>query len=78
MRAINNEPIAFVIHNTVLYETIKPVLRELERLNIGYDLFIPEIYEDKWRDMAADTYEFLKSIHQKVELINDKPQKITR
>ncbi|MCY9703053.1 glycosyltransferase [Paenibacillus alvei] len=75
MRAINNEPIAFVIHNTVLYETIKPVLRELERLNIGYDLFIPEIYEDKWRDMAADTYEFLKSIHQKVELINDKPQK---
>ncbi|MCY7485298.1 glycosyltransferase [Paenibacillus alvei] len=75
MRAINNEPIAFVIHNTVLYETIKPVLRELERLNIGYDLFIPEIYEDKWRDMAADTYEFLKSIHQKVELINDKPLK---
>lgn len=75
MREINNEPIAFVIHNTVLYETIKPVLRELERLNIGYDLFIPEIYEDKWRDMAADTYEFLKSIHQKVELINDKPLK---
>jgi hypothetical protein len=51
------KPLAFVIHNLVLYETIKPLLISSP---VKYDLLIPKFADPMWQRMAEDTFSFLK------------------
>ncbi|MFD1462337.1 glycosyltransferase [Paenibacillus farraposensis] len=71
-----NRSIAFVIHNLVLYETIKPLIKECEKKQIVCDIYVPQIEEDDWGDMALDTYHYLKSNGINATLTNSVPDKV--
>lgn len=68
-----NRSIAFVIHNLVLYETIKPLIDECEKEQIICDIYVPQIAEEDWRDMSLDTYHYLKNKGIKVTLTDSVP-----
>ncbi len=70
-----NRSIAFVIHNLVLYETIRPLIEECEKKQIVCDIYVPQIEEEDWGDMSLDTYHYLKSNGIQVSLVNSVPDK---
>jgi len=70
-----NRSIAFVIHNLVLYETIKPLIEECEKERIVCDIYVPQIDEEDWGNMSLDTYHYLKNNGIKVTLTNSVPDK---
>ncbi|KAF6656781.1 glycosyltransferase [Paenibacillus sp. EKM301P] len=70
-----NRSIAFVIHNLVLYETIKPLIEECEKKQIVCDIYVPHIEEDDWGDMSLDTYHYLQNNGIKVTLTSAVPDK---
>ena len=55
-----NKKIAFVIHNMVLYHTIKNLYNELIKRQFSVEIFIADnVLEQDWLDMADDTYNAL-------------------
>jgi glycosyltransferase involved in cell wall biosynthesis len=68
-----NNSIAFVIHNLVLYETVEPLIKECEKRQILYDIYVPRIEQDDWKDMSLDTYNYLKDIGVNVILTDSVP-----
>lgn len=55
-----NKKIAFVIHNMVLYHTIKNLYSELIKRQFSVDIFIADnVLEPDWLEMAEDTYNAL-------------------
>ncbi|WP_309244110.1 glycosyltransferase [Paenibacillus sp. GbtcB18] len=65
--------IAFVLHNLVLYETVKPILEALTAESILFDLLVPEIEEGDWNEMSRDTYLYLKEKGYPVQFLKSKP-----
>ncbi|BFT75371.1 CDP-glycerol glycerophosphotransferase family protein [Paenibacillus sp. P36] len=67
--------IGFVIHNLVLFDTLKPLITELENQNIHYDILVSSIETEGWKEMAEDTYDHLLALGYNVKNLDSNPEK---
>lgn len=71
-----DRPIVFIIHNLVLFETLRPLVDELISGKIGFDLFVPKIEEINWGEMSKDTYNYILDQGYHVQYIDKVPETI--
>lgn len=63
-------PIAFVMHNLVVYETLKPILDELDNIDTGYDIIIPCVSDSSSQGMFDDTAKAITKLGYRVRRID--------